>query len=143
MSVCFFQAEDGIRYLTVTGVQTCALPISLVSDAALAEHLRTDAGLQRFLDPLHARVGGPVDVHLRREGGIAGFEEFDERLAGEARPHDDQGLSDLRRSEGIQDVLEEDCPRVPRREHLPVSRGSYRPELPHAIRMQYGAGRLV
>src|SRR2546428_3598550 len=24
----FFQAEDGIRYLTVTGVQTCALPIS-------------------------------------------------------------------------------------------------------------------
>src|SRR5256886_9200094 len=29
-SVCsfFFQAEDGIRDLTVTGVQTCALPIS-------------------------------------------------------------------------------------------------------------------
>src|SRR5205085_4599771 len=24
----FFQAEDGIRGLTVTGVQTCALPIS-------------------------------------------------------------------------------------------------------------------
>src|SRR2546430_10462474 len=27
--VFFFQAEDGIRDLTVTGVQTCALPISL------------------------------------------------------------------------------------------------------------------
>src|SRR5206468_5242769 len=27
----FFQAEDGIRDLIVTGVQTCALPISLVS----------------------------------------------------------------------------------------------------------------
>src|SRR2546430_2934431 len=27
----FFQAEDGIRDLTVTGVQTCALPISLPS----------------------------------------------------------------------------------------------------------------
>src|SRR2546430_12962501 len=26
----FFQAEDGIRDLTVTGVQTCALPIWLV-----------------------------------------------------------------------------------------------------------------
>src|SRR6266704_4731231 len=25
---CFFQAEDGIRYRNVTGVQTCALPIS-------------------------------------------------------------------------------------------------------------------
>src|SRR2546430_3411036 len=27
----FFQAEDGIRDLTVTGVQTCALPISAAS----------------------------------------------------------------------------------------------------------------
>src|SRR2546430_8000409 len=27
-AVFFFQAEDGIRDLTVTGVQTCALPIS-------------------------------------------------------------------------------------------------------------------
>src|SRR5699024_12228786 len=26
--VCFFQAEDGIRERNVTGVQTCALPIS-------------------------------------------------------------------------------------------------------------------
>src|SRR5438094_862745 len=25
----FFQAEDGIRHRTVTGVQTCALPISI------------------------------------------------------------------------------------------------------------------
>src|SRR2546430_1610677 len=25
----FFQAEDGIRFLTVTGVQTCALPIGV------------------------------------------------------------------------------------------------------------------
>src|SRR2546430_3497984 len=30
----FFQAEDGIRDLTVTGVQTCALPISVVSRSA-------------------------------------------------------------------------------------------------------------
>src|SRR2546430_8281377 len=30
MFVFFFQAEDGIRDLTVTGVQTCALPISWV-----------------------------------------------------------------------------------------------------------------
>src|SRR5256886_12609512 len=31
----FFQAEDGIRDLTVTGVQTCALPISPVFVPAL------------------------------------------------------------------------------------------------------------
>src|SRR2546430_6238720 len=32
----FFQAEDGIRDLTVTGVQTCALPISLAGATPLA-----------------------------------------------------------------------------------------------------------
>src|SRR5688572_31500299 len=32
----FFQAEDGIRDLTVTGVQTCALPI-LVGEEVLGE----------------------------------------------------------------------------------------------------------
>src|SRR2546430_8515677 len=31
--VFFFQAEDGIRDLTVTGVQTCALPISSSNNA--------------------------------------------------------------------------------------------------------------
>src|SRR5882757_1191680 len=30
----FFQAEDGIRYIGVTGVQTCALPISASGNAA-------------------------------------------------------------------------------------------------------------
>src|SRR5206468_9969967 len=32
----FFQAEDGIRDLIVTGVQTCALPISVGATLALA-----------------------------------------------------------------------------------------------------------
>src|SRR5256886_9030096 len=32
----FFQAEAGIRDLTVTGVQTCALPISLCRGSASA-----------------------------------------------------------------------------------------------------------
>src|SRR5256885_7806140 len=31
----FFQAEDGIRDYKVTGVQTCALPISRAADASL------------------------------------------------------------------------------------------------------------
>src|SRR5688572_32014437 len=33
----FFQAEDGIRDLTVTGVQTCALPILVVKHPAVIE----------------------------------------------------------------------------------------------------------
>src|SRR3989475_6951958 len=34
----FFQAEDGIRDLTVTGVQTCALPICLVEPVQVAKY---------------------------------------------------------------------------------------------------------
>src|SRR5699024_11861847 len=41
--ILFFQAEDGIRYRNVTGVQTCALPISL------------DASLDRTRKPLAQR----------------------------------------------------------------------------------------
>src|SRR5256886_10176314 len=36
-AVFFFQAEDGIRDLTVTGVQTCALPISELAGAGGVE----------------------------------------------------------------------------------------------------------
>src|SRR2546430_10741636 len=35
--IFFFQAEDGIRDLTVTGVQTCALPISRNEDPKKVE----------------------------------------------------------------------------------------------------------
>src|SRR5438094_10445265 len=35
MNVFFFQAEDGIRDRTVTGVQTCALPISCCSSGMM------------------------------------------------------------------------------------------------------------
>src|SRR2546430_7432189 len=35
----FFQAEDGIRDLTVTGVQTCALPISVGNAVGRVHHL--------------------------------------------------------------------------------------------------------
>src|SRR5207245_7619552 len=38
----FFQAEDGIRDATVTGVQTCALPIYNVSDSNPALGIRLD-----------------------------------------------------------------------------------------------------
>src|SRR2546430_17645315 len=38
----FFQAEDGIRDLTVTGVQTCALPIFYIRWNALAMVLQAN-----------------------------------------------------------------------------------------------------
>src|SRR5256886_9033785 len=41
----FFQAEDGIRDLTVTGVQTCALPISLAVSEVVARGAAIHAGI--------------------------------------------------------------------------------------------------
>src|SRR6266478_7214367 len=45
----FFQAEDGIRDLTVTGVQTCALPISLAVQrvGGLGERYVAEEGVER------------------------------------------------------------------------------------------------
>src|SRR5207245_7345089 len=53
----FVQAEDGIRDATVTGVQTCALPISLVQSLHWTQPLRPGrfhAG--RLAQRLHARA---------------------------------------------------------------------------------------
>src|SRR2546430_3494250 len=66
----FFQAEDGIRDLTVTGVQTCALPISqrlldLFGKEALPLEL-----VQR---PIDLRVAARLDDH--ELGGHAGPRE--------------------------------------------------------------------
>src|SRR2546430_8073602 len=46
----FFQAEDGIRDLTVTGVQTCALPISGAHEVEQQVEVKAD-GRQRARAP--------------------------------------------------------------------------------------------
>src|SRR5207302_3849442 len=46
MSVFFFQAEDGIRDFHVTGVQTCALPISGGRAFPLASRSRVEGKLR-------------------------------------------------------------------------------------------------
>src|SRR5690606_39766516 len=54
---CFFQAEDGIRDFHVTGVQTCALPISLVHRLDLRISIRTafNISFERFAQRLQLR----------------------------------------------------------------------------------------
>src|SRR2546429_3396070 len=47
--VFFFQAEDGIRDVAVTGVQTCALPISPSNLAALSRRYLWTAFVVTFL----------------------------------------------------------------------------------------------
>src|SRR5215217_7554876 len=102
----FFQAEDGIRDIGVTGVQTCALPISGILERmgerglraemtanlarALAAQGRDDEALEQATlsgelavrDDLYAQVErrGPLATALARRGE---FEEA-ERVAAEA-----------------------------------------------------------
>src|SRR2546429_5212839 len=45
----FFQAEDGIRDVAVTGVQTCALPIFMLSGALIIETVFAWPGMGRLI----------------------------------------------------------------------------------------------
>src|SRR5690349_24593250 len=78
MLVFFFQAEDGIRDLYVTGVQTCALPICLLVCVA---PLVDDAEVRQFLQ--NAAAGGAAMVERRfRDGISAGEIRSEERRVG-------------------------------------------------------------
>src|SRR3989449_10002614 len=70
-SVFFFQAEDGIRDVAVTGVQTCALPISYTRARVVVAHRDTAAAFRRA-----ARGARHLKTIL-----VLGDNEFDERLA--------------------------------------------------------------
>src|SRR5690606_41163648 len=68
----FFQAEDGIRDFHVTGVQTCALPISALPGAAFSFQAGAVApalGGRRCPEPREQSF----DVHSDREPRPCGF----------------------------------------------------------------------
>src|SRR6266487_6751291 len=71
--VVFFQAEDGIRDGRVTGVQTCALPISLVTDG-------------RFSGGTHGYCVGHVAPEAV-DGGPIAFVEDGDRIVIDASKH--------------------------------------------------------
>src|SRR5207245_8531205 len=77
----FFQAEDGIRDATVTGVQTCALPISSSPRGAAArgEDAQGPVYAGGFSGSIaadeKARAAGIVDRHVAGRGGGARSEE--------------------------------------------------------------------
>src|SRR5438445_147845 len=81
----FFQAEDGIRDIGVTGVQTCALPIYLSQTMALesndrplqGEFLRTAKTINKMVDQLGAFAAEVTRV--AREVGTEG------KLGGQAQ----------------------------------------------------------
>src|SRR3712207_2998355 len=75
--VFFFQAEDGIRDIGVTGVQTCALPISVDGRADVL-------ALLRYLTEADARAAGPAAWTPWRDQLINGLADQVEGLLGDA-----------------------------------------------------------
>src|SRR5688572_32883513 len=88
MVIFFFQAEDGIRDLTVTGVQTCALPIlvglnKIVADMdrMLRRLIGEDIDLVTVLRSEERRVGKECrsrrsPYHLKKTGITGTNEEY-------------------------------------------------------------------
>src|SRR5690606_40495233 len=79
----FFQAEDGIRDFHVTGVQTCALPISLVDRGKglrIAEVSRLRASVERVGHRIAKRA---ADRHaFVRPARVRDLERSEERRVG-------------------------------------------------------------
>src|SRR6266404_1235526 len=72
----FFQAEDGIRDKLVTGVQTCALPISRAGGDVLRDPLKI-VRLETTL--AWCEIGLRVDHQLRKIGLVERFDARGER----------------------------------------------------------------
>src|SRR5437016_7005864 len=88
----FFQAEDGIRDWSVTGVQTCALPISRIIDAERREQF-TAQGAHFESDYFVSLTYLPPVEHEERITGWL-FEGQKQKVAAGSR-----ALSRFRRSE--------------------------------------------
>src|SRR5256886_8428933 len=85
----FFQAEDGIRDLTVTGVQTCALPISGGVHAQL-QHIDladVDTAILRLAGLAHG-LRAPQQLAVAphfEHGGVKGWRSEERRVGKECR----------------------------------------------------------
>src|SRR5256884_5931435 len=75
MCVFFFQAEDGIRDVAVTGVQTCALPLTYTSVTAPPVPIRardvSDSAVVNEIGPYHS-ITANADVVTTTTGKVRG-----------------------------------------------------------------------
>src|SRR2546430_3389379 len=79
----FFQAEDGIRDLTVTGVQTCALPISTASARASLSPMRQRSSRRiRLLARSLSLVFKQTPAVIRHCGSRTKYRRSEERRVG-------------------------------------------------------------
>src|SRR5262249_59239479 len=80
-SVFFFQAEDGIRDWSVTGVQTCALPISRRSRRAGTENVAGIVGLGEAL----TRAAAALSTEVPRLSSLRDRRSEERRVGKERR----------------------------------------------------------
>ena len=86
----FFQAEDGIRDKLVTGVQTCALPISTASGAAGLSATRGDHHVLPAVHHVSAGGGIAAERQLGLKQHFAGFLVEDSKGLVGSSPDEDQ-----------------------------------------------------
>src|SRR6266568_2834723 len=86
----FFQAEDGIRDGTVTGVQTCALPICYAGYLASNPRGVENLAVAEVIEAARVTGGHAHIVHLSSSDAlpmIASAQREDVRLTAETCPH--------------------------------------------------------
>src|SRR5256885_11244545 len=87
----FFQAEDGIRDYKVTGVQTCALPIFILSSekrrqaAVLHKNLRWARNVRRATWPLGPDGGRAFATAACRSFSLSTVRSEERRVGKEGR----------------------------------------------------------
>src|SRR6266576_3712057 len=93
-SLFFFQAEDGIRDLYVTGVQTCALPIS-----QRPHHVVTAVAVPvSWLEPAPLNVGREDRLECVEVAAAPGIESLLRNGQARATAHHASSLASLERS---------------------------------------------
>src|SRR5205085_8284125 len=87
----FFQAEDGIRDLTVTGVQTCALPISVkeLGDKFLDEETGYTRPRLKDIKKYRKEARSKLDVRV--------YPKIGNRVVADLKPVDIERRSEERR----------------------------------------------
>src|SRR5699024_11883479 len=74
--IFFFQAEDGIRYRNVTGVQTCALPISQVERIQHIQNQAVGSDDEKISNP-HFKI---IANHISKYSSPKTLEEVGKEL---------------------------------------------------------------